>query len=160
MPRTQALLTSRPMQVRPADPKDAATLAAANVALARESEGLALDPARAAEGARAVLADPTRGRYFVAESGSELLGQLLITPEWSDWRAVWTWWIQSVYVAPPHRGRGVYRALHQHVVDEARRHGVFCLKLYVDRDNERAMEAYRAVGMRASHYELWEQELA
>lgn len=159
MPRTQALLVSRAMRVRAAEPRDATTIASANVALARETENLSLDRLRAEEGTRAVLADPSRGRYFVAEIDDRVVGQLLVTPEWSDWRGVWFWWIQSVFVDPSARGHGAYRALHAHVVEAARASGVFCLKLYVDRDNRRAMEAYWAVGMRGSHYELWEQEL-
>lgn len=147
------------MHIRAAVISDDRTIADANVALAHESEGLALDPARALEGVRAVLGDPSRGRYFVAEVDGAVVGQLLVTPEWSDWRATWFWWIQSVWVSPAHRDRGVYRALHQRVLTEAARDGVSCLKLYVDRDNRRAQAVYEALGMERSHYELFEAEV-
>ena len=126
--------------------------------MAYETEGLTLDPTVTLAGVRAVLADPGRGRYFVAELDDRVVGQLMVTPEWSDWRAVWFWWIQSVWVAPEYRGRKVYRALHDHLLAEARRQGIFSLRLYVDRENRRAQAVYEALGMRHSHYDLFERE--
>jgi len=129
------------------------------MSLAHETEGLVLDRDVTLVGVRAVLEDPARGRYFIAEVDGRVAGQLMITPEWSDWRARWFWWIQSVYVQKPMRRRGVYRALHAHVLVEANRLGVSCVKLYVDRDNQRAQATYEALGMRRSHYDLFEAEI-
>ena len=147
------------MRVRAASPDDARALADGNVAMARETEGLALDAEVTLAGVRAALVDPTLGRYFVAELDGEVVGQLMVTREWSDWRCGFYWWIQSVWVAPGHRGRGVYRALHARVVAEAREADVRSVRLYVERANARAQAVYAAVGMEKSHYELFELEL-
>src|SRR5262245_25103541 len=101
--------------VRPACPADAAVIAEYNLRLARETEHRTLDPAVLARGVARVLADPQRGRYFVAEEAGRVVGQLLLTYEWSDWRDGWIWWIQSVYVHADSRGAGVFRALYEHV---------------------------------------------
>ena len=81
----------------------------------------------------------------------------MITYEWSDWRNGCFWWIQSVYVHPDHRRRGVYRALDAHVRAEAKRDGNVCgLRLYVDRDNHVAQSVYASLEMQHSHYDLYE----
>jgi len=80
------------------------------------------------------LADPERLRYWVAELGGSgsVVGQAAISREWSDWRDGWIWWLQSVYVAQPYRGCGVFRAIYQHIEQEARGNPeVIGLRLYV-----------------------------
>ena len=144
------------MQIRPATPDDVAWIAAANRALARETEDLVLDAEIVTHAVSEVLRDPTRGSYLLAESEEHLIGQLLITREWSDWRNGWYWWIQSVYVAPAMRRRGVYRELHAHVLAESRAAGALALKLYVDHDNERARTTYRSLGMKLARYDIFE----
>jgi GNAT superfamily N-acetyltransferase len=131
-----------------------------NVAMAWETEGKALDPHRVRRGVAAVLEEPgSRGDYYLAELAGRPVGQLLITTEWSDWRNGYFWWIQSVYVHPEHRRRGVYRTLHRHVLSEARRRGDVCgLRLYVDRDNRRAQGVYASLDMRRARYDLWETD--
>ena len=142
---------------RPARFADAETLAAFNVALAHESEGLALDPATVRAGVEAVLRDPARGRYFVAESEGRVIGQLMITYEWSDWRNAQLWWIQSVYVAPAHRRRGVFRQLYHHARGHARQAGDVCaIRLYVENDNTPAQSTYHAQGFTDASYRVYE----
>src|SRR4051794_30784856 len=104
-----------PPSLRRAVPADAPVVVEFNRLLAQESEGKALDPAVLSAGVAAALADPARGLYFLAEQDGQVLGQILITTEWSDWRNGWFWWIQSVYVRPEARRRGVFRALFEHV---------------------------------------------
>ncbi len=136
-------------------------LVAANRAMADETEGKRLDPAPLDAGVRAALADPERGRYYLAEVAGERAGCLLLTREWSDWRNRWFWWIQSVWVAPRFRGRGVYRALYERVRADAGAGGeVAALRLYVDRANQRAQAVYARLGMRRSHYDLMEEDLS
>ncbi|MBI2394528.1 MAG: GNAT family N-acetyltransferase [Deltaproteobacteria bacterium] len=147
------------MRIRPADPRDLETVARANVALARETEGLSLDLERALCGVRAALEDPSRGRYLLAEVGGAVVGQLLITREWSDWRDGWYWWIQSVWIEPDTRRRGMFRALYARVLEDARKEGVLAVKLYVDRGNARAQATYRALGMVRARYDLFETEI-
>lgn len=144
--------------VRPATPADAPLLVAFNAAMARETESLQLDQDRLSRGVAAVFAEPARGRYFVAEVAGEVVGGLLVTYEWSDWRDGDWWWIQSVYVLPAARRLGVFRALYAEVERLARATpGVAGLRLYVERDNTRAQQTYRGLGMEASHYQMYER---
>jgi GNAT superfamily N-acetyltransferase len=149
------------MRIRPATPADTAVVAQFNLRLALETEHLNLDPARVRAGVAAVLADPAKGRYYVAESGGQVLGQVMITYEWSDWRNGNLWWLQSVYVAPEFRGQGVFRALFQYVSQAAREAGqVRGLRLYMHAENERARRSYEKLGMKKTRYEVFEREFS
>src|SRR5262249_10231438 len=124
------------LAVRRAVPADAAIVADYNRRLAEESEGKTLDPALLAAGVAAGPADVNTALSFVAEEGGAVLGQIMLTREWSDWRNGWIWWIQSVYVPPEARRRGVFRALFEHLPALARADPeVIGLRLYVERDN-------------------------
>jgi GNAT superfamily N-acetyltransferase len=143
--------------IRLAAPGDAETIARFNQAMAQETEGRQLDFERLRRGVQAVLSDPSKGRYWVAEIDGRLAGQLLITFEWSDWRNGAFWWIQSVYVDPAFRRRGVFRALYQHVARQARQAPDVCgLRLYVEQDNRRAQAAYERLGMHPAPYRIYE----
>ena len=147
-----------PLTIRPATPADAPLIVEFNRLMALETESKTLDPAVLARGVAKVLADPHKGHYFLAEDGGEVLGQTMLTTEWSDWRDGWFWWIQSVYVRPEARQRGVFRALYEFVVQQARqRPEVIGIRLYVERDNQRAQETYRRVGMEPLGYVLLEK---
>lgn len=142
--------------IRPARPADTSTIVRFNVALAEESEGLRLDPQTVEAGVRRMFSDPALGRYFMAVSSTgERLGQLMITTEWSDWRNCMIWWLQSVYTAPEYRGSGVFRSLCEHVLGEAGETGCR-VRLYVERDNRRAVAAYRALGFDHCGYDVME----
>ena len=145
--------------IRVAAPADADALTAFNIAMALETEQLQLLPAVVGAGVRRVLGDPTLGFYLIAEQAAQPVGGLLVTSEWSDWRNGRFWWIQSVYVVPAHRRQGVYRALHDHVREQARGDPQACgLRLYVERENTGAMATYRALGMHETDYRLYEEE--
>jgi ribosomal protein S18 acetylase RimI-like enzyme len=147
-----------PMLLRPATAADAAVLADYNARLAEESEGKTLDRATLAAGVAAALADPHKGRYFVAELDGAVVGQLMLTTEWSDWRNGWIWWVQSVYVHPAARRRGVFRALYEHVRQAALAGPqVVGLRLYVEQDNERAQQTYARLGMDRTGYLVMER---
>jgi ribosomal protein S18 acetylase RimI-like enzyme len=103
-----------------------------------------------------LLENRAPGRYWVAEDDGRVVGQLLITYEWSDWRNRMVWWIQSVHVAEAARKRGVFRALYEHTRQEARAAGAGGLRLYVDTTNTRAQAVYRAMGMNGEHYRVFE----
>jgi len=145
------------LTIRPAREIDAGTIADFNAAMALQTEHLKLDRDVLNRGVRAALADPNKARYFVAESAFHVVGQLMITLEWSDWRNGNIWWIQSVYVAPDFRGKGVFRALYQHVRDLARREAGAGLRLYVERDNQPAQKTYTALGMKETAYRVMEE---
>lgn len=127
------------------------------VEMAMESEGLALDSERVRRGVDAVMADQAKGRYVVAQSDGRVVGCLMITREWSDWNCSWYWWIQSVYVAPSYRGRGIYRAMYHYVLSQAQSEGISQVRLYVDRENLAAQAVYQKLGMAECHYLLYEK---
>ena len=142
--------------IRSARVEDTPTIVKFNVALAAESEGLRLEARTVEAGVRRMFADPALGRYLLALSAAgEVIGQVMVTTEWSDWRNCMIWWLQSVYTAPKHRGRGVFRKLCGWVAEEAGRNGCR-LRLYVERDNARAIAAYKALGFRRSGYDVME----
>jgi len=145
------------LRIRPAYPREIGVLVEFNAAMARETEGRELEAARLREGVEAVFADAGRGTYYVALRGEEIVGALLVTGEWSDWRNGLFWWIQSVYVVPAARRSGVFRRLYEHVLERARGNPEVCgLRLYVDQDNTRAQEVYRRLGMAAARYRFFE----
>lgn len=146
-------------RIRPATPADQAIIVEFNRRLALETESKTLDPATLEAGVACALADPDRLRYWVAElEGEESpVGQAAVTREWSDWRRRWIWWFQSVYVAAPFRGRGVFRTLYRHIREEARSlPEVIGLRLYVEDSNAAAHKTYHAVGMRPGGYSVYE----
>ena len=112
-PLMRTPLTS--IRIRTAKTADAEIIAHFNTLLAQETEARLLEPERLRRGVECVLADPARGTYWVAEIDAQIVGQLLITSEWSDWRNGFFWWIQSVYVAQCWRGQGVFQSLYSHV---------------------------------------------
>lgn len=150
-------MSSEPVTIRPARPEDAAAIIDFQLAMAWESEELALDLETLTAGVQAVFADPDRGRYFVAEVGARVVGCLLTTYEWSDWRNGTVVWIQSVYVIPEARGRGIYRRLYERVRGEVEaRDDWKGVRLYVERQNTGAQAVYERLGMTKEHYDLFE----
>ena len=147
------------LTLRRARPDDAETIALFNEALALETEALTLDPARIRRGVAAVLADESKGFYLLAERAGRVIGQLMITYEWSDWRDGLFWWIQSVFVAPEARRGGVFAALHAEIEREARASGESCgIRLYMETENQRARATYESLGMKLTHYVLLEDD--
>ena len=149
-------MNDRKPKVRSARLVDLEGLVAGNLALAAETEQVRLDPDTLREGIRALLESRAPGRYWVAELDGRIVGQLLITFEWSDWRNRMVWWIQSVYVAPDARRCGVLRTLYDVARREALANGAGGLRLYVDTTNIRAQSVYAALGMNGGHYRVFE----
>lgn len=146
--------------VREARAEDADIIAGYNSDMAAETEDKTLDPDRIGPGVAAVLADASRGRYWVAEIDGCIVGQLMVTYEWSDWRNGDIWWIQSVYVRPESRRHGIFRALYRHVESlAAATPGVIGLRLYVETDNMRAQQTYESLGMVKPNYLVMEAML-
>lgn len=149
-----------PVRIREARATDAKLIAEFNRRLAKETESKALEKSTVLSGVQALLDAPEQGRYYVAELGDELVGQLLLTYEWSDWRNGRFWWIQSVYVAANYRRQGVFTALYGHVEKLAREDPSVCgLRLYVEEHNAGALRTYRALGMSPTGYHVLEIEL-
>jgi GNAT superfamily N-acetyltransferase len=147
------------LKIRCAQATDAQTIADFNMRMAMETESLQLDAPTVLAGVRAALGDPSKAIYFLAEIDRAVAGQLMITHEWSDWRNGDIWWIQSVYVHPDYRRRGVFKALYQFVEQQARAAEVVGIRLYVERANVIARRTYEELGLCSSHYELMEKFL-
>jgi len=146
--------------LRAARPEDANTIARFNVAMALETEDKALDPEVTTRGVTALLSDPGKGCYWVAEVDGRIVGQLMITYEWSDWRNGVVWWIQSVYIHADHRRHGVFRQLYEHVRRQVEEDPEACgIRLYVEKDNRRAQATYEALGMSGDKYLVMEEIL-
>ena len=151
------------VRVRAATLADVERIAAFQQAMALETEGKTLDATTLRQGVAGVFDAPEKGFYLLAVAGAaegadaQVVGSLLITYEWSDWRNATFWWIQSVYVDAGWRRRGVYRAMYGHVLSLAGARGDVCgIRLYVERTNAIAQQAYDSLGMHKSHYDLYE----
>jgi GNAT superfamily N-acetyltransferase len=156
-PKAPDEVTGTMPQIRDAVPADAPVIVDFQIRMARETEGIELDRETCRQGVAAVFADPSRGRYFVAERDGTVVASLMTTWEWSDWRNGTVWWIQSVFVVPELRGQGIYRRLYEHVQQLVRnRDDVRGIRLYVDVRNARAQEVYTRLGMNGDHYRLFE----
>ncbi len=149
--------------VRPARLEDVDSIVAFSAAMALETEGRRLDLARLREGTRSLFTNPELGFFFVAEDTragrSQLIGQLMVTYEWSDWRNGVFWWVQSVYVMPAWRRRGVYRLMYDTIASQAKADTKVCgIRLYVEQDNHTARTVYQRVGLTPSPYAVYEQD--
>lgn len=148
------------MDVREAELGDAGFIVGGNCAMAEETEGITLDRDVVRRGVEAILGDRSKGRYFVAVDGGgegRAVGQLMVTYEWSDWRDGMIWWVQSVWVEPGWRRRGVFRGLYEHVRKLAAAEGAVGIRLYVEENNAAAQGTYRRMGMGMTHYRVMEE---
>ena len=138
------------IKIREAEKFDIPVIAQFNQALAKDSETLASGISNAL--------NREECHYFLAELNGKVVGQTMITYEWSDWRNGIMWWIQSVYVSPEYRGKGVFRALFYHVEELAKKHpDVKTLRLYVMKNNLPGKNTYEALGMTNSGYVVYEK---
>ncbi|MDJ0623278.1 MAG: N-acetyltransferase [Desulfocapsaceae bacterium] len=145
------------IEVRPAKPEDADWIVDFNLKMARETEGRKLDPEVLGRGVQAVFSQPERGFYLIAMSGSKVVGCLLITTEWSDWRNGEFWWLQSVYVDKEFRRRGVFKAMYAEARKRAEQSENVCgFRLYVEQENGRAQQTYNQLGMKETAYRVME----
>jgi len=144
------------MEIRRAAASDIQTIADFNAAMALETEEVALDGERVSAGVEALIRDASKGFYLVAEIDGRVVGQMMLTYEWSDWRNGTFWWIQSVYVRPENRRGGVYRAMYAHAVDLAKQQRACGLRLYVERENAIARRTYEDLGMSRTVYDMYE----
>jgi len=151
------------LTIRPARSEDVDCIAAFSAAMAWETEQRKLDEARLRQGTHSLLGTPSLGFFMVAEAGEAdrtmLVGQLMITYEWSDWRNGVFWWIQSVYVTPTWRRRGVFRRILEEVMASAKAAPNVCgVRLYVEQENLTAQTVYQRLGLSPSGYKVYEQD--
>lgn len=144
--------------IRKANLSDRQSIVQFQIEMALETESLTLDNNTVEKGVDAVFKDAGKGRYYVAENNNEIIGSLLTTYEWSDWRNGRILWIQSVFVKKNHRGKGVYRQLYEHIkaIVKNERNDFRGIRLYVDKSNAAAQKVYQRLAMENHHYELFE----
>lgn len=146
------------MIIRRASIDDAIALSEFNQNMAFETEGIKLLPEVIDAGVKTMIENPHMGFYLVAEDNGKIVAALMTTTEWSDWRNGLFWWIQSVYVLPDYRRRGIYRQLYQRVKSLAEAESGVCgFRLYVEHENTKAQKTYAALGMQETHYKLYEE---
>ena len=154
----ERILVSFEFVIRDANLADLQTVTRFNIWLAKETENITLDPNVVIKGVEQLLRDPAKGRYLVACRNQEIVGQLMHTYEWSDWRNGMIWWLQSVYVTLEYRRNGVFKSLFRYLKAEADANPeVVGLRLYVEHANEIAQQTYRDFGFLAGGYAVMEQ---
>ena len=151
--------TNLDLKIARGDASDIDAIVRFQVDMAMESEGTMLDMDRLTLGVTSAINDEQKGTYLVARTNGTPIGSLMVTREWSDWNNMWYWWIQSVYVMPEYRNRGVYRAMYTTLKDMAKESGVSQVRLYADRTNHSAQQVYRRLGMTESHYLMFEETI-
>ena len=145
------------INVRAASPLDFELIASFQMAMAWETEHLRLNKKTVVAGVKAVFANASVGKYFVAVQEEAVVASLLITYEWSDWRNGTVYWIQSVYVKPEFRNQGVFKTLYQHIKEIVLKDDrVMGIRLYVDKNNLRARQVYERLQMNGDHYAFYE----
>lgn len=147
------------MRIRNAGLEDAEAIARFNVLLARESENVELEYQTVHKGVRTLLLDERKGFYLVALDRGALIGQVMVTFEWSDWHNRNVWWLQSVYVDRNWRRKGVFRELFEELWVRAAKEGVGMLRLYAHNANRKALEVYRRTGMQRAPYGIYQMKL-
>ena len=144
------------ISIRKATSSDASPIIDFQLKMAWETEQMTLRQETVTKGVNAVFADPSRGQYYVADAGGQVVASLLITYEWSDWRNCNVWWFQSVYVLPEFRRQGIFRKMYTFIKDQAIEQGIAGLRLYVETGNTRARKTYESLGMNSEHYSFYE----
>lgn len=144
--------------IRKARKADAGYIIRFNIAMAKETEGRELKHAEIEPGVHGLFIKSGYGFYLVAEAGERVIGSLMVTYEWSDWRNGLIWWIQSVYVVPEYRRKGVYRTMYRYVKELAADNPEVCgFRLYVEKENFAAQRTYASLGMKETDYKLFEE---
>ena len=145
------------MLIREATEADIPSLVDFQLKMALETENITLDISSLTQGVHRLFKDSTKGRYYLAEERGDVMGCLMTTYEWSDWRNGTVLWIQSVYVTKEHRGKGVYKEMYNHIKQLVEKDpDLKGIRLYVDKTNEAAQRTYQKVGMNGEHYTVFE----
>ena len=147
------------ISIREGSISDTPTIAKFQQQMALETESKIFKESTIRQGVESVLKCPNKGFYIIAETDSQVIGSLLVTFEWSDWRNGWFFWIQSVFVDAKYRRQGVYRVMHSEVIRRTKESGNCCgIRLYVEKDNRNAQKVYKTLGMHETDYYLYEEE--
>ena len=145
------------VKIRKADIDDVETITSFQIKMALETENLKLDKKTVKKGVTSVFKNKNKGQYYVAEENNKVIGLLLVTPEWSDWKNGTILWIQSTYVALEYRRKGVFKYMYNHLKKQIKKSdNLLGLRLYVDKTNQNAQKTYEKLGMNDEHYKTYE----
>lgn len=143
--------------IREAIPNDIPVIIDFQQKMAWETEQVKLDPAILKEGVKNLFQNANRGKYYVAEENGVVVGSLMTTYEWSDWRNGTVLWIQSVYIIKSHRGKGIYKGMYEYIQEMVKKSvDLRGIRLYVDKTNKPAQQVYEKLGMNGEHYQVFE----
>ena len=145
------------IKIREADIDDLRIIMRFQINMALETENRVLDKGSVLKGIKSVFEDEAKGRYYVAEEGHKIVGSFLTTPEWSDWKNGTLLWIQSVYVVPEYRKKGVFKQMFDYLKKMVEKSdGLIGIRLYVNKTNQIAQKVYKKIGMDSEHYKIYE----
>ena len=145
------------IKIRKASINDLKTLINFQIEMAVETENFKLNNENVKRGVKAVFNNSSKGEYYIAEEKNKIIGSFLITPEWSDWKNGTILWIQSVFVIPEYRKKGVFKKMYIHmkrIVDNSEKY--LGLRLYVNKKNIVAQKTYEKIGMDNKRYKIYE----
>lgn len=147
------------MNIRKAKLSDIEVIAKFNYNLALETENKELDMDILKKGVENLIKDSSKGQYYVYTANDKIVGQIMHTYEWSDWRNKIFLWVQSVYVDKEYRQKGVFKSLYNYVKnicdnDES----IGGIRLYVEKQNINAQNTYKHLGMEKCEYDMYEYE--
>ena len=92
--------------------------------------------------------------WILLDEKNKNVGSVSALKEWSDWNAGYYWWIQSMFISPQYRGKGLMALLIEAVIDEMALQNGLELRLYVHKNNQPAINAYRKSGFSNSSYQI------
>jgi len=144
-------------RIRSAKQEDYKVIVEFQIRMAKESEGIDLDRGTLTAGVLSVFNDSRKGQYYVVVENGEVIGSMLTTYEWSDWRNQYIYWLQSVYLIPEFRGQHIFSKMYEHIKQKVLADKMVAgIRLYVDEQNQHAIKVYNAIGMNSDHYRTFE----
>lgn len=118
--------------------------------LFRQEADFVPDPAKQLRALRMLLAEPARGRVYVARRGTKVLAMVSVLRTVSTAEGGPAGLLEDLVVRLDARGGGIGAALLAFAVERSRAEGLLRLTLLTDRGNRRAQRLYRDAGFTAS----------
>lgn len=146
--------------VRKANRGDLGKLVEFTISEAYDAEGITKSEDSVLNGVKAGLEDSSLAQYWILEDRKgQIIGNISFVKEWSDWNSGFYWWIQSMYIEPEYRGKGLMNLLIAEIQKQAQSQKALDIRLYVHRENTRAIKAYKKGGFRDSDYVIMTKKI-
>ncbi len=147
-----------PTEVRLARPADREAVLALLVAQLREHR-IDTPETAIAFALDGLMAHAERGAVLVALVDGGVVGIAALSAMWTLEHGGPAMWLEELYIAPSHRGRGIGRLLLAAAVDAARARGARTLDLEVDATHARAAHLYAREGFHRLERTRWLRRL-